>query len=147
MIELLMIVAIILAMCAIAIPNVLRARMAANESSAVGALQTYISAEKTYASTYPSIGFATSFASLGPAGGDAVSSSAAGLLDNLLGCGAAACKKSGYSFTLTAGATTYNVTASPQVPASTGLRYFFTDQSGVIRYNAASPAGAGDNPI
>jgi prepilin-type N-terminal cleavage/methylation domain-containing protein len=59
LIELLIVVAIILIIAAIAIPNLLRSRMAANESSAVGSLRTINTAEVTFATTYPTIGFAT----------------------------------------------------------------------------------------
>lgn len=58
LIELLIVVAIILIIAAIAIPNLLRARMAANESSAVATIRSINSAEVTYNSTYPSVGYA-----------------------------------------------------------------------------------------
>ena len=84
LIELLIVVAIILIIAAIAIPNLLRSRMAANEASAVGSLRTINTAEVTYASTYPANGFAPSLAILGP-GGRAATSTNACLLDNVLG--------------------------------------------------------------
>src|SRR6267378_757400 len=65
LIELLIVVAIILIIAAIAIPNLLRSRMAANEASAVGSLPTINTAEVTYSTTYPSVGFATALANLG----------------------------------------------------------------------------------
>src|SRR6185437_5026044 len=92
LIELLIVVAIILIIAAIAIPNLLRSRMAANEASAVGSLRTINTAEVTYASTYPDVGFAD-LASLGGSGG---TSTGAGLIDSVLAGGA----KSGYSFTV-----------------------------------------------
>ena len=64
LIELLIVVAIILIIAAIAIPNLLRSRMAANEASAVGSLRTINTSEVTYASTYPAYGF-TCLATLG----------------------------------------------------------------------------------
>lgn len=66
LIELLIVVAIILIIAAIAIPNLLRSRMSANEASAVGSLRTINTAEVTFATTYPSVGF-TTLASLGGA--------------------------------------------------------------------------------
>src|SRR6202142_565452 len=65
LIELLIVVAIILIIAAIAIPNLLRARMAANESSAVASIRTINTAMITYNSSYPTVGFAGTLASLG----------------------------------------------------------------------------------
>ena len=62
LIELLIVVAIILIIAAIAIPNLMRARMAANESSAVSSLRTINTGEITYQSTYPTVGFAPNLA-------------------------------------------------------------------------------------
>ncbi len=141
LIELLIVVAIILIIAAIAIPNLLRSRMAANEASAVGSLRTINTAEITYSSTYPSVGF-TDLAALGGAGG---TSTGAGLIDSVLASGT----KSGYSFavTVTGGGTAYSVTGSPTVPGSTGQRYFYTDQSGVIRYDPSTTATANSPPL
>ena len=152
LIELLIVVAIILIIAAIAIPNLLRSRIAANEASAVGSIRTINTAEVTYSSTYPDCGF-TSLTNLGGSGGNATG---AGLIDAVLAGG----QKSGYSFAATAsggsgtcGASTgvtpntlYTVVGGPQ-SAQTGQRYFFSDQSGVIRYNTSSPATASDNPL
>ncbi|HUJ40836.1 MAG TPA: prepilin-type N-terminal cleavage/methylation domain-containing protein, partial [Candidatus Acidoferrales bacterium] len=97
LIELLIVVAIILIIAAIAIPNLLRSRMAANEASAVGSLRTINTACVTYSTTY-GIGFPGALTSLGTSGG--VSSTGAQLIDNVLAGGS----KSGYTFTYTAGA-------------------------------------------
>jgi type IV pilus assembly protein PilA len=142
LIELLIVVAIILIIAAIAIPNLLRSRIAANESSAVGSIRTLNTAEVTYSSTYPDKGFTCTLSALGPpAGSAAATSSAAGLIDSVLSSGV----KSGYSFALTgctaAGSTTIVVTYSsqgtPVAVGQTGQRAFCSDQSGVIHYNAA----------
>jgi prepilin-type N-terminal cleavage/methylation domain-containing protein len=148
LIELLIVVAIILIIAAIAIPNLLRSRIAANEASAVGAMRTYNTAMITYSSTYPSIGFATSLANLGPPSGSATpTSTTAGLVDNVLGV--ASPTKAGYAFTLSgaSGTSTYAINGNPSVVGSTGIRYFYTDQSGVIRYNTTSSASSGDSPL
>ena len=71
LIELLIVVAIILIIAAIAIPNLLRARMAANESSAVASLRTINTAEVTYQTGYPTVGFAPALVNLGGALGAA----------------------------------------------------------------------------
>ena len=142
LIELLIVVAIILIIAAIAIPNLLRSRIAANEASAVGSIRTINTSEVTYASTYPQSGF-SDLASLGGAGG---SSSGAGLIDSVLASGT----KSGYVFTVTAAGgtpkTTYDVHGDPQ-NSQTGQRHFFSDQSGVIRFNVSAVATATDNPL
>ena len=148
LIELLIVVAIILIIAAIAIPNLLRSKMAANEASAVASLRTYNTAIVSYSTTYgtdPS----TNLSELGPA--TTPSSTAADLVDSLLG--SAAPVKSGYTFTYTPGAASnsvisqYSITAQPQ-SSSTGQRYFFTDQSGVIRQTTdGTAATAASNPI
>ena len=66
LIELLIVVAIILIIAAIAIPNLLRARIAANESSAVSAIRTINTAEVSYQSAYPTVGYSTTLPQLGP---------------------------------------------------------------------------------
>jgi type IV pilus assembly protein PilA len=134
LIELLIVVAIILIIAAIAIPNLLRSKMAANEASAVASLRTYNTAIVAYQTTYATDP-ATNFTQLGPvSGGGSPSASAADLVDSLLG--AATPTKSGYAFTYTPVAATpvtqYTILAVPS-SSSTGQRKFFTDQSGVIR--------------
>jgi type IV pilus assembly protein PilA len=150
LIELLIVVAIILIIAAIAIPNLLRSRIAANEASAVGSIRTINTSEITYASTYPNIGFGT-LPQLGPdAGGAGGTQTNAGLLDSVLGCAAPPCTKSGYQFVITLNATTpittYAVTGDPQ-NSQTGQRHFYSDQSGVIRYNVSAAASATDSPL
>src|SRR5437660_1755098 len=141
LIELLIVVAIILIIAAIAIPNLLRSRIAANESSAVGSIRTLNTAEVTYASTYPDQGFTCTLGNLGPPSGSAsATSSSAGLIDSVLASGT----KSGYVFALTgctaAGSTsivvTYASQGQPVAVGQTGQRAFCSDQSGVIKYDA-----------
>src|ERR1700722_8259829 len=148
LIELLIVVAIILIIAAIAIPNLLRSKMAANEASAVASLRTYNTAIVSYSTTY-NTDPPTDLSTLGPA--TTPSSTAADLVDNLLG--SATPSKSGYTFTYTPGSATagvisqYSITAQPQ-SALTGQRYFFTDQSGVIRQTTnGSAATATSSPI
>ncbi len=147
LIELLIVVAIILIIAAIAIPNLLRSRMSANEASAVGSLRTLNTAEITYNTTYPTVGFACTLGQMGGTG--TPSSTAAGLIDANLASGT----KSGYSFALSGcsgtPAVTYSSTAQPTVPGTTGQRYFCSDSSGVIKYDATSTANCltNGNPI
>jgi type IV pilus assembly protein PilA len=159
LIELLIVVAIILIIAAIAIPNLLRARIAANEASAVGSCRTMNTAMVTYASTYGN-GFAAGIAAIGTkAAGDTTASCGEALLiDNQLTTGI----KTGYSFTIAdgtgdtpnaaptggcAGWNLYTITAQPVTPGTTGQRYFFTDQTGVIRYNPSGAATASSAPL
>jgi type IV pilus assembly protein PilA len=144
LIELLIVVAIILIIAAIAIPNLLRSRIAANEASAVGSIRTLNTAEVTFNTTYPTVGF-TTLANLGPTtGGGSPTSTAAGLIDANLADGV----KSGYNFTLapvvaSSGPNTdYQSAAAPVTPGTTGQRYFCSDSSGVIQYNATQATGA-----
>jgi type IV pilus assembly protein PilA len=136
LIELLIVVAIILIIAAIAIPNLLRARLAANEASAVASLRTISTAETMYASTYPSIGYTCTLTDLGPpTGGGAVDSTGASILDNVLSGG----QKAGYHFGLQDCAGTpkanYTSTAWPVTIGGTGTRAFCSATPGVINFS------------
>ena len=145
LIELLIVVAIILIIAAIAIPNLLRSRMAANEASAVGSLRTLNTAAVTYSSTYPSVGYPGSLAALAPAA--SATSATADLVDSVLAGGT----KSGYQFTWTAGSGTpstgYSINADAVAQNTSGTRGFYTDQSGVIRYSTGAGANSGSSPL
>jgi type IV pilus assembly protein PilA len=151
LIELLIVVAIILIIAAIAIPNLLRSRIAADEASAVGSLRTLNTAEITYNTTYPNVGFACSLSAMGPNGTSSASSTAAGLIDGNLASGT----KSGYSFSFLTCPTTpspvasYSTYAQPVAEGTTGQRYFCSDSSGVIQYGTTtiSACGTNTNPI
>lgn len=141
LIELLIVVAIILIIAAIAIPNLMRSRMAANESSAVYSLRTLNTAETTYNTTYPQVGYTCSLSALGPVpSGSLATSAAAGLIDGNLASG----MKAGYLITpgtcAVAGSltVTYQWKADPSAPGSTGQRYFCTDQSNVLKFDLTS---------
>jgi type IV pilus assembly protein PilA len=151
LIELLIVVAIILIIAAIAIPNLLRAKIAANQSSAAASLRTLGSAAVMYSSTYGD-GFPTTLAQLAPA--TTPSCNAAGLIDATLAAGS----KSGYSFAITAstnlvttiptgctaagGSDMFTFTADP-VSTSTGTVYYCIDATNVIKQlNAAITATA-----
>jgi type IV pilus assembly protein PilA len=139
LIELLIVVAIILIIAAIAIPNLLRARMAANESSAVASIRTINTAEVTYNSTYPTVGFGT-LANIGSAAGICTpSSTTACLIDSVLTLGT----KSGYTFAATSAggppAVTYYATGVPITVNQTGIRSFCSYEDAVLR---VQPTGA-----
>jgi len=145
LIELLIVVAIILIIASISIPNLLRSRMSANEASAVGSLRTVNTACIAYMTVYG--GFPSTLSNLGTSG--TTSSTSADLIDNVLAGGA----KSGYTFTYVAGPVagdmipSYTLNADPISPGQTGQRYFYTDHSGVIRSNVSVAATESDLAI
>ncbi len=152
LIELLIVVAIILIIAAIAIPNLLRARMAANEASAVGSVRTVNTAEVTYASTYPTVGYAGTLRALGGALGATCTPSTASacLLDAVLANNGspAGSGKSGYTFTMTAGVSAggvliqYTTSGVPIKVNQTGIRAFCSTEDAVVRVD---PAGVASN--
>ena len=140
LIELLIVVAIILIIAAIAIPNLLRARIAANESSAVASIRTINTAEISYNSAYPTVGFANGLSLLAGSctGATLPTSTAACLIDSQLGSGS----KSGYTFTSTATGSpilsSYAAWANPQTQNTTGVRSFCSVSDAVVRYTSAA---------
>ncbi len=148
LVELLIVVSVIMIIAGIAIPNFLRARMAANEASAVSSCRTVNTAEFTYMAYYQR-GYTSTLAQLGPPASGSVTEAAADLIDAALAAG----QRSGYFFTympsgLAAGVyTNYEFHANPRIPNETGIRYFFTDASGVIRTKLGGLAGPSDSPV
>jgi len=144
LIELMIVIAIIAIIAAIAIPNLLRSRMTANEGSAIGSMRTITSAEAQYQSA-------------------AVTPMASGMgrygtlaelivpvppfVDTVLGSGT----KQGYAFVVTQvatdGAPTFTSTGTPSIPGSSGNRYFFADNSGVIRFANGAAATVASTPV
>ena len=152
LIELLIVVAIILIIAAIAIPNLLSSRMAANEASAVGAIQAIKSAEFAYFSSYPAIGYSANISGLGGTGSPCIPSSAAAcLLDgSLVNATPGGTAKSGYVFLATgiSGGSTvasaFVAGAAPAIVHSTGNRDFCSTDDGVLRSQIGTP---GDTPM
>ncbi|HLZ52766.1 MAG TPA: prepilin-type N-terminal cleavage/methylation domain-containing protein [Candidatus Acidoferrum sp.] len=147
LIELLIVVAIILIIAAIAIPNLMRSRLAANEASAVSSMRTINTAEVTYSSTY-GIGYGTLVALSTPLAGCPLATSAAAcLIDSSLGTGT----KAGYTFaavpSIGAGTTAspyvaFNSTGIPVVAGSSGQSDYCSDDTGVIRRDPTGASGA-----
>lgn len=135
LIELLIVVAIILIIAAIAVPSYLHARIEANESSAVGSLRTINTAQITYNSSYPTVGYAGTLSALGGTSCTPPNSSSACLIDTLLAGGL----KSGYTFVLAGASGTpnasYQLIATPSVWDVSGIRYFCSFQDAVLRYS------------
>ena len=147
LIELLIVVAIILIIAAIAIPNLLRARIAANESSAASSVRTSNTGQVSYQSSYPTFGYAASLPVLGPpavtgCSGVLPTAAAACLIDWELANSTVASPKSGYYVIDTAfpGAPnqSYVIGAAAASPNTTGVRSFCSTEEGVVRFNAAS---------
>jgi type IV pilus assembly protein PilA len=116
LIELLIVVAIILIIAAIAIPNLLKGRLAANNSAGAATIRTLNTAEATYLTTYPTAGFAD-IPTLGPSASSCPSSGPtstnACLLDNTVGCTAQWCQKDAFWYNITLTTGDYTVTAIP----------------------------------
>ncbi len=140
LIELLIVVAIILIIAAIAIPNLLRARIAANEASAVASIRTINTAQISYNSAYPTVGFANGLGLLsGTCTGATLPTSAlACLIDTQLASGS----KSGYTFGSTASGgpplSSYVAYANPQTQNTTGVRTFCSVADAVVRYTTTA---------
>src|SRR5665213_1680084 len=144
LIELLIVVAIILIIAAIAIPNLLRSKMAANEASAVGSLRALNTACLEYSTTYG--GYPHLLSNMGPA--TPATSTSADLIDSVL----ATSTKTGYLFVYVPVSTdasgnvlSYSISANPITRGTTGQRGFFTDQTGVIRSDTTTVATSASN--
>ena len=154
----------VMIVAAIAIPNLLRARMAANEASAVGSLRVIETAAISYDSQFEN-GFPSSLEVLGGVPGGASTCNHASLIDGPLASG----RKSGYVFTYTpvfpgnsaapvispkaaakgctsGGASGFTVNAEPVQRGTTGARSFFADQTGVIRFSSNGESATADSP-
>ena len=148
LIELLIVVAIILIIAAIAIPNLLRARISANESSAASIIRTLNTAEVSYVTAYPSVGYSLSMTQLGAAGANPCvpSSGSACLIDDTLATTGSTAGKSGYLFAVTgapasgsssAANGTYVATATPTAVGSSGVNSFCSIEDAVVRKDSA----------
>jgi prepilin-type N-terminal cleavage/methylation domain-containing protein len=135
LIELLIVVAIILIIAAIAIPNLLRARIAANEASAGASVRQLATAEISYNSAYPSVGYSSAIGVLGGAAPCVPSPATGCFIDNVL----ALKSKSGYQFAATGIGGTPNTTfvagGTPLNFNVTGVRDFCIVTEGVLRIN------------
>jgi len=153
LIELLIVVAVILIIAAIAIPNLLRAKIAANEASAVGSMRTIVTGEISYASAqWLGAGqYSANLSDLGGTGGcTPPTATATCLIDNVVALAStAATPKSGYYFTYAVGTggLSFALSGDPASAGQTGTRHFYADQTGVIRFNPSAVASSTDNPL
>jgi type IV pilus assembly protein PilA len=148
LIELLVVVAIILIIAAIAIPQLLKARIAANEAAGAETVRTLTTASMAYSSTWGN-GFPPTLATLGGLAGAAATCDQANLMDPTIT--SVPNQKSGFTFAFTAvgppviapvgcsapGANAYLITATPITEFVTGIRSFCSDEPGVIHYDTS----------
>jgi prepilin-type N-terminal cleavage/methylation domain-containing protein len=133
LVEIMIVVAIIALLAAIAIPNLLRARLNANESAAIGALQTVSTASQSYRGGNPTY----------PSNLAALSGSTPPYIDTVIGGGA----KQGYNFALTGSTNSFTSTARPGTFGTTGNRSFYCDESGVIRFTTSNAAATSSDSV
>jgi prepilin-type N-terminal cleavage/methylation domain-containing protein len=139
LVEIMVVVSILALLAAVSIPMMLRNQINANETAAIASCRTIVSSCQSFYSysmprTYP-----PDLVTLGTAG-----PSGPAYLDNVLASGA----KSGYNFTYSrTSQVTFTVNADPQVPGRTGVRYFYSDETGRITAREGGQAGPGDPAI
>jgi prepilin-type N-terminal cleavage/methylation domain-containing protein len=143
LIELLIVVAIILLIAAIAVPHLIRSKMAANESAAVAVLRSLDNAQAAYSTLYSSIGYAQSLAKLAP--GTPCDPTHACMTDALIGCVAEPCRKSGYAFYSTSAEAAapfidYTFTATPILWGNSGERNYCTTEDSLLRQQVGGSA-------
>ena len=147
LIELLIVVAIILIIAAIAIPNLLRARIAANESSAAASVRTIDTGMVTYQTSFPATGYPAAIASLGTGGVNIACPGAvvatACIIDGQLATGT----KSGYGFFATGGNpvgganSTFVSSANPVTLNTTGVKGFCSVEDNTVRFVSPGTTG------
>jgi prepilin-type N-terminal cleavage/methylation domain-containing protein len=132
LIELMIVVLVIGIIAALSVPNLVKSKMAAHESSAISTVRTLVTAQITYAARSGSGNFAADLTEL----------QAVNLIDSVLGSGTA----EAYSFSLTGSGVQYEINARPLVYGTSGVRSFFTDESGAIYYTTADAAATASDP-
>jgi len=133
LIEIMIVVAVIILLAALAIPNILRARLNANEASAISSMRIIAQASITYRAANPSF----------PANMSLLANAVPAYIDSFLGGGL----KQGYNFTLVGAAHTFSCTAVPITQNVTGVRSFYVDESGIIRASSNGTADSSSIPI
>ena len=132
LVELTIVIALITIVSAIAIPGLAQARISANETSAIGTLKTL---------TVSNIHYRVRFGAYPSSLNDLFNT---GYVDSNV----ASPFKAGYNFSYVRSSDEhFEATAEPTDPAESGVRYFFVDESGVIRFSVAGPADDNDPPL
>lgn len=138
LVEIMIVVAIIGLLVAIAIPNLLRARLSANEGAAEGTMRTFVTAIENFRSDQNPPSYPANLAALNAA--------VPPYVDSVLGSDPAT--KQGYTYTYAqVNVNQYTLNANPVTPGVTGNNGYFVDESGVIRMANPAPAGVGSNPL
>ncbi len=132
LIELMIVVLVIGIIAALSMPNLVKSKMAAHEASAISTVRTLVTAQITFTAKSGSGNFAADLTEL----------EAANLIDSVLGSGTA----EAYSFSVSGSDVQYEINARPLVYGSSGIRSFFTDESGTIRYTTADAAATASSP-
>ena len=138
LVEIMIVVAIIGLLVAIAIPNLLRARLSANEGASEATMRTYITAIENFRSDQNPPAY--------PANLAALSAAVPPYVDAVLGVDPAAKQGYGYTYVLV-NANQYTLNGNPANPGVTGNNFYFADEAGVIRVNAGAAAGAASPPL
>ncbi len=133
LVEIMIVVAVIVLLAAIAIPNLLRARLNANEASAIASMRAIASAAITYRAANP--GF--------PGDLSVLSNAVPSYVDAFLGSGT----KQGYTYNVTGTTNWFNATAVPVTQNATGVRSFYVDVTGIIRSSSDGTVTADSTPI
>jgi type IV pilus assembly protein PilA len=137
LIELLIVIAIILVIMAIAVPNYNKYQMAGRETAVIKELDVIYGAQTLYYSSYGK--YATNLSDLGPPTGGAEGPQGANMIPKTLADGT----HNGYRYTMAGTGSTFSVTAVPETFGSSGRRSFFMDQTKTIHENrTAEPANA-----
>lgn len=133
LIELMIVVAIVAIIAAVAIPSLLASRIAGNEASAMSSMRTIASTQEQYRTRYGL--YASGLTDL----------TNAGYVDDVLGSGV----KSGYAYgnSSSTSNTNWSLDCQPTAPGVTGEKYFFINESGILRFSTSGPAGASDPPV
>jgi prepilin-type N-terminal cleavage/methylation domain-containing protein len=133
LIEIMIVVAIIVLVAALAIPNFLRSRLNANEAAAIASMRVISSAAISYRVVNPSF----------PENLSLLAAAVPAYIDSFLGAGS----KQGYNFTVVGDASSFNATAIPHAQNVTGVRSFFVDVSGIVRASSNGSVDATSPPI
>ena len=133
LVELLIVVAIILVIASIAIPNLLRSRMAANEAAAAATVRNIANSQAAFSVLYASVGYASSLQQLGP--GVPCDQTHACMVDEIVGCASEPCAKGGYEYYLISGGLQdYTASATPRSWGSSGNQNYCTIEDASVRH-------------
>jgi prepilin-type N-terminal cleavage/methylation domain-containing protein len=139
LVELLIVVAIILVIASIAIPNLLRSRMSANEAAAAATVRNISNSQAAFIVLYGSVGYASSLQQLGP--GAPCDQTHACMVDEVVGCASEPCAKGGYEYyMISGGSQDYTTTATPRSWGSSGTQNYCSIEDASVRHQVTPAA-------